>query len=170
MAVVVRRTQLEPAGTDNAEIEEAFRAHAADLWRALYVYTGGRGEVADEAVAEAFTRAIPQMSSIRDMRSWVYRVAFRVARTELNREHRPVGLATDLEPAHADREDLHRVLDALASLPAKQRAAIVLHYRVDLPVRAVAAILGVSTPTVKVHLHRARNRLRELLGSENDDE
>ena len=68
--------------------------------------------------------------------------------------------------------DLDAALDlraALAALPPKQRAAIVLHYRVDLPVREVAAILGASTPTAKVHLHRGRNRLRQLLGEDNDE-
>lgn len=166
-----RRAQLtSEASRDVAPIEDAFREHAAELWRALYVYTGGRAEVADEATAEAFTRAIPQLDSIRDLRPWLYRVAFRLARTELDQEHRQILEHEALVADPADVDELRRVLDALTTLPPKQRAAIVLHYRVDLPVREVAAILGVSTPTAKVHLHRGRNRLRQLLGDDGNDD
>ena len=150
-------------------IEDAFREYADELWRALYVYTGGRRAIADEATAEAFTRAIPQLDSIRDLRPWLYRVAFRVARTELDREHADPAADLELVADPADLDDLRRVIDALGDLPPKQRAAIVLHYRVDLSVRDVAAVLGISTATAKVHLHRGRNRLRELLGDDDDD-
>jgi len=156
-------------GDATEPIEEAFRTYAAELWRALFVYTGGRAEIADEATAEAFTRAIPQLGSIRHLRPWLYRVAFRVARTELDREQHEFAEQADQAPDPPDVDELHHLLDALTALPPKQRAAIVLHYRVDLPVREVAAILGVSTPTAKVHLHRGRNRLRQLLGEDNDE-
>jgi DNA-directed RNA polymerase specialized sigma24 family protein len=43
-----------------------------------------------------------------------------------------------------------------------------MHYRLDLPVRDIARTLGISSATVKVHLHRGRNRLRELV-KESDD-
>jgi RNA polymerase sigma-70 factor (ECF subfamily) len=165
-----KKVPLAQERVDSGEsIDDAFREYAAELWRALYVYTGGRGEIADEATAEAFTRAIPQRGSIRDLRPWLYRVAFRVARTELDREQREVGETEDQGDEPADLDELRRVLDALTELPPKQRAAIVLYYRVDLPVREVAAILGVSTHTAKVHLHRGRNRLRQLLGEDSDE-
>jgi len=155
-------------GHDVSPIEDAFREHAAEVWRALYVYTGGRAEVADEATAEAFTRAIPQVDSIRHLRPWLYRVAFRVARMELDRERQRDGELGDVVDDPVDLDELSRLLTALTMLPPQQRAAIVLHYRVDLPVREVAAILGVSTPTARVHLHRGRNRLRQLLGDDDD--
>jgi len=51
----------------------------------------------------------------------------------------------------------------LRRLPRNQRAAIVLHYYADRPVKDVAATLGVSPATARVHLHRGRRRLRQLL-------
>lgn len=170
MVMGPRRLPLSQQEEGAAEpIEDAFRAYASELWRALYVYTGGRTAIADEATAEAFTRAIPQLDSIRNLRPWLYRVAFRVARTELDRERVDPGSDLEVVADPADVDDLRRVIDALTDLPPKQRAAIVLHYRVDLPVRDVAAVLGISTATAKVHLHRGRNRLRELLGVDDDD-
>ena len=56
---------------------------------------------------------------------------------------------------------------ALRKLSPAQRAAVVLHYEVDLPVKEVAMRMGTSAAVVRVHLYRGRNRLRALLG---DDE
>jgi RNA polymerase sigma-70 factor (ECF subfamily) len=44
-----------------------------------------------------------------------------------------------------------------------QRAAVVLHYLEDLPTDEVARALGCRPATARVHLHRARIRLGELL-------
>ena len=69
-------------------IEWVFRDEARQLWRALVVFTGGRREIADDAVAEAFARALAQPSAIRNPRPWLYRTAFRIAAGELRRERR----------------------------------------------------------------------------------
>jgi RNA polymerase sigma factor (sigma-70 family) len=47
-----------------------------------------------------------------------------------------------------------------------QRAAVVLFYFEDRPVSEVAEILDCSTSTAKVHLHKARKKLAELLTGE----
>ena len=57
---------------------------------------------------------------------------------------------------------------ALSRLSERQRAAVVLHHAGGYPIREVAAIVGSTPAAVKVHLMRARRRLRELL-KENDD-
>jgi len=52
---------------------------------------------------------------------------------------------------------------ALRQLPERQRMAVVLHDYADRPTREVAAALGVSTATVRVHLSHGRRKLRGLL-------
>jgi DNA-directed RNA polymerase specialized sigma24 family protein len=42
----------------------------------------------------------------------------------------------------------------------------VLHYEADLPIQEVARLMGLAPATVRVHLHRARTRLRRLLAEE----
>jgi DNA-directed RNA polymerase specialized sigma24 family protein len=64
-------------------LEDAYRELAPDLWRAVCVYAGGVREVADEAVAEAFAEAGGEIGRIRDLKPWLYAVAFRIARKEL---------------------------------------------------------------------------------------
>ncbi len=52
----------------------------------------------------------------------------------------------------------------VAALPPRQRAAVVLHYFVDLTVDDVAALMGCSPGTVKSNLHDARKALAAALG------
>jgi RNA polymerase sigma-70 factor (ECF subfamily) len=52
---------------------------------------------------------------------------------------------------------------ALAELPPRLRAVVVLRDIYDLPHEAIAAELGISEDAAKVRLHRARRKLRERL-------
>lgn len=52
---------------------------------------------------------------------------------------------------------------AVASLPEPQRRVVVLHHLHDQPLEAIADAEGVPLGTVKSRLHRARNRLSEIL-------
>ncbi len=56
------------------------------------------------------------------------------------------------------------VLDALASLPPRTRAVVVLRYWTDMSVEQVAALLGCSEGTVKSQAARGLDKLRPLLG------
>jgi RNA polymerase sigma factor (sigma-70 family) len=73
-------------------------------------------------------------------------------------------------PDHRAERDLDSIdtqavlLDALATLPARQRAIIVLRYWEDQPEAEVAAILGCSVGTVKSTASRGLARLRERFG------
>ena len=146
------------------DVERVFREDGTRLWRAVLAYAGGRSDVATEAVAEAFARALEHRERIRKPVPWIYRTAIRVASEELRRGRRSGAL---VETAGDDGlGDLGELMKALRRLSPNQRAAVVLHYEEGFKVREVAALLGMSSATVKVHLHRGRKRLRELLGSE----
>jgi RNA polymerase sigma-70 factor (ECF subfamily) len=152
---------LRAAGAEH-DFGTLFREHAGAVFRAVYAYSGGRRALAEEATAEAFARAIASERRIRDPIPWIYRTAFRAAAAELRKERRE-----PIEPPVAEDDvGLARVVDALRALTPNQRAAIVLRYEADLPVGDIARRMGTSAPTVRVHLHRGRNRLRELLGTE----
>ncbi|MDP9341137.1 MAG: sigma-70 family RNA polymerase sigma factor [Actinomycetota bacterium] len=143
-----------------------FREVGPQLWRAIFVYAGGRREVADDAVGEAFARAIESQGDIRNPFPWLYRTAFRIAAGELRRETATFPSAETYldDPATGD------LLRAMRRLSPSQRAAVFLYYEADLPVREVASLMGTSSAAVKVHLHRGRNRLRQILGTEEVDD
>jgi len=141
-------------------LERLYRDEGRRLWWALLAYSGDP-DVASDAAAESFAQALRRGRELRDARAWVWRVAFRVAAGELDRRR-------STEPTIPERavpvDDARlEILDALGRLRDRQRAAIVLHYYADLPVRRIAVLLGISSATVRVHLHRGRQRLAELL-------
>lgn len=149
--------------TPTERLERLYREHGDRLWRAVFVWSGDR-QVADDAVAEAFTQALRHGDGLRDPMAWIWRVAFRLAAGELkdrgrHRRERP-------ELSYEPPESAAEVFDALARISPKQRAAVVLHHYAGYPVRDVARIIGSTPAAVRVHLSAGRRRLRELLGDD----
>jgi RNA polymerase sigma factor (sigma-70 family) len=130
----------------------------------------GRSE---EIAQEAFLQLLRHWRRVRghDLpEAWVRRVAIRMAVRSIKREN---ALATALlrvvPDDRAEAPDALAgadVLDAVATLPPQQRAAVVLFYYEDRPVEEVAQILDWSASTARVHLHKARKRLGALLSEE----
>ena len=60
------------------------------------------------------------------------------------------------------------MIELLRTLPTNQRAALILGYYADLPAAEVAAVMGVSVATVRVHQHRGRRHLMDLLEDDDD--
>ena len=150
------------------DYEQVFRDAAPGLWRTIYAFAAGRRAVADDAVAEAFARALERADQIRDPVPWLYRTAFRLAAEDLRRERREP--EPDCDRTAAPAAGLGALVLALRQLSPAQRAAVVLHYEADLPVQEVARRMGTSAGAVKVHLFRGRRRLRELLGAQEADD
>lgn len=148
------------------DFDAIYREAGVRLWRSLYAYTAGRSDIAQEALAEAFARAMERDGSIRDPVPYLYRTAFRIAAAEMRRERRPGVEADTPAPDPVDATDL---LAALRRLSPGQRAAVYLHYQADLPVREVATLMGTSSAVVKVHLSQGRRRLRTLLADDVGD-
>ena len=65
--------------------------------------------------------------------------------------------------AEAIMSEPDELWDALATLPARQRAAVVLRYYADLPVAEIGAALGCRPGTVKSLLHRGLGELRKVV-------
>lgn len=161
-----------PEGTDEGDdaetgLEDLYRREFGVIAHAAYVVCGSHGrsvEIAQEAFAVAFT-SWPRVSQFDRPGAWVRRVAINLAIKDRNREARTEsrdphdwdssGVAAR-DDAVVDREVLR---DAIATLPTNQRLAIVLTYFHDLPCEEVAATIGCSQATVRVHLHRARTAL-----------
>ena len=145
---------------DPGGLEHVYREHAPRLWRALVAYTGDR-EVADDALAEAFAQAVARGDALHAPERWVWVAAFRIAAGELKeRERRAVAHESS---APAEASEASELLEALTSLPPKQRAVLVLHYYGGYKAREIALILGSTAATVRVHLSVGRRRLRALL-------
>ena len=167
MHAIAEVSLAEELSTEAHDFDALFREAGSGVFRTLYAYTGGRRDIAEEAMAEAFARALARSSSIRDPVAWIYRTAFRLANDELLDERRRRPAPTDVE---APPPDLIGLIEALRMLSPNQRAAIVMRHVLDLDVAEIARRMGTASPTVRVHLHRGRKRLRELLGAEEVDD
>ena len=143
--------------------EEVYREHGPRLLRSVTLFAGDR-EIANDAVAEAFAQAIRRGEGVQDAIRWIRRVAFRIAAGELKERRR-----TDypiVDGAYDLPEPAAELASALSKLSPKQRAAAVLHFGDGYTLAEVAEMIGSTTAAVGVHLHRARTRLRDLMGDE----
>ena len=95
--------------------------------------------------------------------AWVRKVVVRdaIRRAERERRQQPGLVLVDRE-ANDRLPDLD-LLQELAELPSRQRAAVVLFYLEDRPVDEIADLMDVSASTVKQHLHQGRKRLSQVL-------
>jgi RNA polymerase sigma factor (sigma-70 family) len=155
------RVERAPAGVERGErLERLYREQGARMWHAVLAFAGDP-EVASDAVSEAFAQALRRGDAIRDAERWVWRTVFRVASGELKARRRTVAMS--IERTYVMEEPARELVAALSRLSERQRAAVVLHHAAGYPIREVAAIVGSTPAAVKVHLMRARRRLRELL-------
>lgn len=88
-----------------------------------------------------------------------------------DREQRALQRVSARESVHVDGEPPDgRFWDAVRSLPVRQAQALVLRYVEDRSVQEIAEVLDIAEGTVKVHLHRGRLALFDLLGADYREE
>lgn len=130
---------------------------------------------AEDAVQEALVHAWQDMHALRDPDSWeawlhrvTVRACYRAARKERRRISVEVAQAPqpqtvgDVDPARlvGDRELLAQ---AIERLPIDQRAVMVVHYYLDLPLAQAAEILDIPVGTAKSRLHHGLTALRRTV-------
>jgi RNA polymerase sigma-70 factor, ECF subfamily len=146
-------------------VAAVYRDHHKRMWRALFSFAGDP-DIASDAMAEAFARALRDQYTIRDLTAWTWRVAFRIAASELRRRH--TATATFADTSYELPEPVPDLMTALRQLSPSQRVAVVLHDYADRPTGEVADVLGCSRATVYVHLSQGRRRLLNLLEDHDD--
>jgi RNA polymerase sigma-70 factor (sigma-E family) len=175
VAVRVRCGPL-PAVTEgrDAAVVALFDAHYAGLCRLATLLLDDPGQ-AEEAVQEAFLRTFVGWRRIRHPeRAHAYLRAAVVnqcrsrgrRRMTEQRGNRTVWADVREDAGHSDVErtgDVLAVLEAVRSLPTRQRETVVLSYYADLSEAEVARALGCSAGTVKSQLSKARATLSRLL-------
>lgn len=143
------------------------------LIRRVYAYAAyrmGDGAEAEDVTGETFARALRYRDSYDAAKgnptSWLIGIARRCV-DEALAQPRPSSDpperagAADLEAETADRLTIQ---SAVAQLNERDRELIALRYGADLSARQIARRLDLSTNAVEVALHRARTRLRSILG------
>ena len=134
---------------------------------ALALHTGDR-DVAAELAQETLARVWERWSTVERHEApeaWAFRVAFNLAASRYRRraaERRAHGRLAPASIAHEpDAADALAVRAAVADLPPRQRAALVLRYFADLSVEQTAEALGCRPGTVKSLTNQAIASLRD---------
>lgn len=150
------------------EFREYFEADIDRLVGFAFRLTGNRA-AAEDLAQDAMLKTFHAWRRIRDReRPGVYaRAALVNAHRSLLR--RSLVAAKHRQPAPAPvglDEDATLVWAELATLPPKQRAAIVLHYYEDMPQNEIARVLGCAQGTVNSLVFRGLARLRDRLSDD----
>jgi RNA polymerase sigma-70 factor, ECF subfamily len=163
---------------DRAAFEELVRLTHRRVYSLAYRLVRDRSD-AEDVSQEAYLRIFRGLAGFRKeaaFETWMYRIVTNCAMSHLRRRGRFGDLLRDEEgpdqatPDRAqeitvERDELSR---GLAALPEGQRVAVLLKDVYGLSVREIATELGIEEGAVKVRVHRARRKLKELL--ENGDE
>jgi RNA polymerase sigma-70 factor (sigma-E family) len=163
--------------TSEAEFAEYFRARREVVRRTAYLLCGDWHR-ADDLAQSAFVALHRRWLRIRDrgaLDAYVRRTLVRAVVNESRRPWRRERFVAEVpEPpgsgGHADAVATRQaLLAALARVPARQRAVLVLRYLEGLDVAATATALGCSDGTVKSQTARGLEALRLAMGGALDD-
>ncbi|TAM76661.1 sigma-70 family RNA polymerase sigma factor [bacterium] len=159
---------------------EAFGELVAAYERPLYHFAlrtlRDREEAAD-ATQEAFVKAYRGLRTFRQelrFSTWLFAITYHACCDRLAKGRRFVLEEPPEIPDHrpgpeelALRSDIQaRAQQAIARLPERYRTVVTLYYLHECSYEEMAEILSLPLGTVKTHLHRAKERLRRLLESE----
>jgi len=146
----------------------SFYAAARDDCLRIVLVTVADRELAEDLVAEAFTRAWASWRTVRAHpapRAWVVRTALNLNVSWWRRRRREAALDGRDPAAGDDGGPDGELLAAVRQLSVRQQQVIILRVLFDLDARATAHELGIAPGTVGVHLHRALNALRAQMPS-----
>jgi RNA polymerase sigma-70 factor (ECF subfamily) len=166
---------------------EAFAEVVEVFQRPLFRFLGRMGltqAVAAEIAQETFVRAWRNLGQYQCDRAgfstWLFSIARNMALNELTRMSisreslmdSAAANAVYARPAPVDeiiqQQSNARLHLAFSKLPLADRTALALVYVQDLQLADIAALEGTTVGAIKTRVHRAKAKLRELLGAEHE--
>ncbi len=164
--------------------------HSANVYNVAYKLLGDEQE-AEDVLQETFLSAFEAIDGFEGrskLSTWLYRIAYNASLMRLRKRSRMTSFSLDVPPPGADPDgegsyvprhlvdwssvpddqlltaEARDVMDlAIAELPETLRATFILRDIQGLSGSETAEVLGISVPTVKTRLHRARLWLRDRL-------
>lgn len=152
-----------PVDRDRPAFADFYRATFAEMTRLAFLLTDS-AETARDLVQDSFVRLHEKWDGVAEPRAYLRRTVvnachshYRRLRLQRQRGHSPTW--------QVDVVDLgaNEMTDAIAALPYRQRAAIVLRYWHDCSEADIAAALGCRPGTVGSLIHRALAELRKVM-------
>ena len=152
--------------------------HQRSIYQVCYRFTGNHSDASDLS-QETFLRAWRSLAGFKGRSSvgtWLYRIAVNASLNRVSAGRPPLeavdeeGLVDDASETPTERvlrsERAMVVRRAIAALPDRQRATVILRVYHELPHHEIAMILGSSVGSVKANFFHALRNLRRLIGAD----
>ena len=159
---------------DRAALIQLIEQNQHQLYRALMPITNNPEETLD-VIQDSFIQVFRKLHTFQEdshFFTWVYRIAFNIARTR-QRRRRPDSIDTSQVMISSPDQSAEQKLEssefrealklAISQLPDDHQQVILLRELEEYDYQQIATALGISLGTVRSRLHRARLQLRELL-------
>jgi RNA polymerase sigma-70 factor (ECF subfamily) len=169
------------ASGDRTFIEQLFALHHAEIY--AYIFRMVRdADLAADFAQDTFVKAYRAQDMLEDRakaRAWLYQIAHRVVLDEMRRRRivrfmpwtgESHGSAPSAEHLAMEMRLSGPMARALARIPERQRAALLMAEVNDLTGLELAAALGISHVAARALLTRARESLRQALADEKQQE
>lgn len=163
-------SRREDSTSGATDWERLYHEYSADVRRFAF-WLSGDAAAADDITSETFVRAWAGTGEIRaaTAKAYLITIARNLFRSEWRRKRRDADLDPDTaDPRPGPEEtvmrgrELERALLALRELPEEDRAALLMRAESHLGYEEIGRALGMSAGAVRVRVHRARRKLKQL--------
>lgn len=163
-------TQVVVFGNKRA-FDALLRKYQSQVRRFLLGLTAGDSQLADDLAQETFIKAYTNIGKFRGLSSfstWIMRIAYNTHYDYRRTHHQTEDADTPAVAARsggttADCALGIDILKALATLKPEERTCITLQLIEGQPIDKIASITGMTSGTVKSHLHRGKDKLTTYL-------
>jgi RNA polymerase sigma-70 factor (ECF subfamily) len=178
MAIEIAAADLDLHGIEPENFNQLVSDHQKQIYRILFCLVRD-SDAADTLTQECFLRAYRSLGSFRGesgLATWLVRIAInlandhnrsqrwafwrRLTRTDRIDSIQASNRQKSPEQALIDSEAVKGILSSVARLPGRQRTAFMLRYVEEMPLEAIAEAMNLEIGTVKSHLSRALNAVR----------
>lgn len=162
---------------DLLAFEQLYQRHRDRVYGLIWRICGGDNALAEDLLQEAFVRAWQKLDTFRGESrffTWLHRLSANVAlsdrRSRLRRARHEGPMEESAERTAVGARDVSAgkradLEQAIAQLPERARAVLVLHDVEGYAHAEIAHITGMAVGSSKAQLHRARKLVREILES-----
>ena len=152
------------------DFKRFYSEHRENLFSYLMRLTGDY-YLSNDILQESFTRCLEHYGSHTRNVSLLYTIArnalidhFRRSKSDYYQVEDPEDMTNNQEYALMVRQEYRQVLAGIQKLDSDERDILALTLSGELSYREIASIVGISQGNVKVKVHRARMKLRDILG------
>ena len=148
--------------------EDFYDQESKLLCRRLWLVTGNRAE-AEEIMQDAFLKVWEKWDRVGQMDApagYLYTTAMNLFRRRYQRARRAIRRTVGSAPSHddfAEADDRQTVRQVLATIPPRQRAALVLTELLGYSAKDAGDVLGIKDSTVRALTHQGRESFRRVM-------